>query len=79
MQSFMESAQCLEMVPGATVTQELCLQSHEQIARHIKTLADKTDIHHVFIGSDVDPRLSYLKKKLGPSVSIIRLTQFALQ
>jgi hypothetical protein len=68
MQSFMESDQCLEDVPGATVTQELCLQTHEQIARHVKTLADSTGIHHVFIASDVDPRLSYIKKKLGPSV-----------
>jgi peptide-O-fucosyltransferase len=70
MQSFMESDQCLEDVPGATVTQELCLQTHEQIARHVKTLADSTGIHHVFIASDVDPRLSYIKKKLGPSMNV---------
>ena len=69
MESFMESGQCLEDVPGTTITQELCLQSHEQITRHIKTLADSTGVRHVYVASDVDPRLSYIRKKLGTSVS----------
>ena len=71
MGSFMESGQCMEEVPGATITRDLCLQSHEQITNHIQSLAKKTSIHHVFIASDVDPRLSYIKKKLGTAVSII--------
>ena len=67
--SFMESGQCLEGTPGATITQELCLPSHEEMTKHINTLADKTGIRHVFVASDVDPRISYIKKKLGMSVS----------
>lgn len=70
MGSFMESGQCMEEVPGATITRDLCLQSHEQITKHIQSLTKKTGIHHVFIASDVDPRLSYIKKKLGTAVSI---------
>lgn len=65
----MESGQCMEEAPDATITMDLCLQSHEQITKHIQTLAKKTSIRHVFIASDVDPRLSYVKKKLGTAVS----------
>ena len=65
----MESGQCMEGVPDATITHELCLQSHEQITKQIKALVDDTGVQHVFVGSDVDPRLSYIRKKLGPAVS----------
>ena len=66
----MESGQCLEELPGSTITTELCLQSDEQITRHIKTMADRTGVRHVFVGSDVDPRLSYIRKKLGNTVRL---------
>ena len=65
----MESGQCMEGVPDATITQELCLQSHEQITKEIMALVHDTGVQHVFVASDVDPRLSYIKKKLGPAVS----------
>ena len=65
----MESGQCMEAIPDTTITQELCLPSHEQITTDIKTLAHETGVHHVFIASDVDPRLSYIRKKLGTAVS----------
>lgn len=63
----MESGQCME--DGDTITQELCLPSYEQITKHIMTVAKKTGVHHIFIASDVGPRLSYIKKKLGNTVS----------
>ena len=69
LETFMESGQCLEDVPGATITQELCLPSYEQITRHINTLADRTGVQHIFIASDIEPRLSYIRKKLATSVS----------
>ena len=65
----MESGQCLEDIPDATITQELCLPSHEQMTKHIEALAKKNGVQHLFVASDIDPRLSYIKKKLGTAVS----------
>ena len=65
------------MEDGATITQEICLPSYEQITRHIMTVAEKTGIHHVFVASDVEPRLSYIKKKLGIEVSVCQGLQWA--
>lgn len=66
----MESNQCLEDIPDATVTRDLCLPSMELVTRHISAIAKRTKTQHVFVASDVDPRLSYMKKKLGTSVSV---------
>lgn len=68
--SFMESGQCLEDIPDATITQELCLPSHEQMTKHIEALAKKNGVQHLFVASDIDPRLSYIKKKLGTAISV---------
>ena len=65
----MESNQCLEGIPGAVVTKELCLPSMELVTRHIADVAKKNSVQYVFVASDVDPKLSYIKKKLGKAVS----------
>ena len=65
----MESNQCLEHIPGAVVTKDLCLPSIELVTRHIADIAKKNSIQHVFVASDVDPKLNYIKEKLGKGVS----------
>ena len=67
--SFMASQQCLEYHEGATITQELCLPSHNQIAADIKAVADATGIQNIFLGSDSDPKMSTLQEKIGSNVS----------
>lgn len=72
MTSFMESGQCLEDIADATITEQLCYQSYDQIINRIKILLERTGLYHVFIGSDVDPRLSYIRKNLGTDVRIVK-------
>lgn len=66
----MESLQCLEGHDGATITDELCLPSHDQIAADIRAMIDTTGIKSVFIGSDSDPKTGSLQEKLGPEVIV---------
>ena len=69
--SFMEAQQCLEDHKGATVTQELCLPSHDQIAANIKAVMDATGIQSVFLASDSDPKTNSLQEKIGSEVSFL--------
>ena len=64
----MESPQCLEDLPEATVTQDLCLPSRELVASHIKSLAKKTGIKNVFVASDTNPNIPDLEERLGHKV-----------
>ena len=66
----MESLQCLEDTPGATVTVDICNPSREKIAADITTAVDRTGIKAVFIASDVDPQISDLQQRLGSHVCI---------
>ena len=37
----MESGQCLEDIPGAKITKELCLQPMDVVAKHVLSLIQK--------------------------------------
>ena len=67
----MESPQCLEDIPGALVTQELCLPSRELVARHIRTLVKRTGITALFIASDKDPDVPDLQQRVGAKVGSV--------
>ena len=68
---FMESPQCLEDVPGALVTQDLCLPSRDLMARHIRSLVKRTGIISLFIASDKDPDVPDLQRRVGTKVGSV--------
>ncbi len=67
----MESPQCLEDLPEATLTQDMCLPSRQIIAQHIQSVTQDLGISIVYISSDSDPDIPDLQRRLGPSVSDI--------
>ena len=69
--SFMESDQCLEDVPGGKVTKELCLPPIDLVAKHVMSLIRKYGTRSVFVASDVPPDVHNLKQKLGRKVPTI--------
>ena len=66
--SFMESGQCLEDIPGGKVTKELCLPPMDMVAKHVMSLIRKHGTRTVFVASDVSPDVHGLEEKLGNRV-----------
>lgn len=66
----MESGQCLEGLPGATITKDLCIPPMTLVSRHLGNLARKTRIYNVFVASDVTGEKHGLDKLLGKRVSV---------
>ena len=68
----MASPQCLENIPGAVVTKDLCRPSKEYMAKHIRSLVEKTGITALFIASDRDPDVPDLEQRMGAKVGITK-------
>ena len=67
----MESGQCLEDIPGAKITKELCLPPMDMVAKHVLSLIQRYGTRSVFVASDVPPDVHGLKEKLGSKVRYI--------
>ena len=65
----MESGQCLEDIPGAVVTKDICLPSMNLVVQHVMSLIRKHGTRSVFVASDVSPDVHNLKEKLGRKAS----------
>ena len=70
----MESGQCLEDIPGAVVTKDLCLPFIYMVAQHVIELVRKHGTKSVFVASDVPPDVHNLKQKLGRKVTAAELS-----
>lgn len=66
----MESVQCLEDMPGVTITQQLCLPPVEAVAQHLVALTRATRVYTVFVASDVEGEKHELQQKLGRRVIV---------
>ena len=66
---FMESGHCLDDIPGAKVTKELCLPPIDMVIKHVMSLIRKYGTRSVFVASDVAPDVHNLKQMLGRKVS----------
>ena len=67
-ESFMESVQCLEDLPGAKITGDLCIPPVDFVTRHLIALTRQTRIYTVFVASDVEGEKHELQQKLGRKV-----------
>lgn len=67
--SFMESGQCLEALPRALITNDVCLPSMEVVKRHVLTTLRKTGIKSVFVASDVDAEVYNIQQYIGRKVN----------
>ena len=65
----MESGQCLEDMPGAKVTKDLCLPPIDLVAKHVMSLVRQHGTRSVFVASDVTPDVHNLQQRLGRRVS----------
>ena len=64
----MESVQCLEDMPGVSITQHLCLPPVDVVAQHLIALTRETRVYTVFVASDVEGEKHELQQKLGRKV-----------
>lgn len=64
----MESGQCLEDMPGAKITSDLCLPPVDFVARYLIALTREMRIYNVFVASDVEGEKHGLQQQLGRRV-----------
>ncbi len=64
----MEAIQCLEAMPRATITKELCLPAMDFVSQYLTALAQEKRIYNVFVASDVKAEEHGLQKLLGRKV-----------
>lgn len=64
----MESVQCLEGMPGAKITKDLCIPPTDFVARHVIAMAREKRVYTVFVASDVEGEKHELQQKLGRKV-----------
>ena len=67
-ESFMESVQCLEDMPGAKITQDLCIPPVDFVSRYLIALCRKMRVYTVFVASDVAGEKHGLQQLLGTRV-----------
>ena len=64
----MESVQCLEDMPGAKITKDLCIPPVDFVSRYLIALAREKRIYTVFVASDVEGEKHGLQQLLGRKV-----------
>ena len=69
-QSYMESPQCLDDMPGAKVTQNLCLPPLDYVVRYLVALTRQKRVYTVFVASDVEGEKHGLQQLLGRKVRL---------
>ena len=67
---FMESPQCLEDIPGAQITQDLCIPPVHFVSQYLIALAREMRIYTVFVASDVAGEKHGLQQLLGRKVCV---------
>ena len=69
----MESVQCLEDMPGALITEDLCIPSVNSVSQHLIALTRRTKIYTVFVASDVEGETHGLQQQLGSKVKTCKV------
>lgn len=73
-EQFMEAVQCLEGLPRAKITQDLCLPPVDFVVRHLVALTRRHRIYTVFVASDVAGEKHELQQKLGTRITTYYLS-----
>ena len=66
----MEACQCLEDMPGAQITPDLCLPPVDFVVRYLVDLTRRLRVYTVFVASDVTGETHQLQQLLGRTVSV---------